>query len=184
LSHQVASLVDTLLATTTTTTTEILDAEIPQAWLVGEENTIGLEQTQNHGQQHTPILVSNLQKAKLAQQEMTSEDIAWLVQQATTSEDISTEIPDANLQSHHEENEDNQGGDTVIALDTTNDAAEGEWNAVYKDDEDDTESTSSLSPSEFEYYVREKKRLEIEESHGCALFEIPVAIVAVWRLDA
>jgi len=150
--------------------TEILDAELPQAWLVGEENIIGLEQTPNRVQQHTPILVSNLQKARLAQQE--------------TLEDIETEVPDANLHAHHEELEANQGGDTVIALDATNDAAEGEGYGVYKDDDDDTESTSSLSPSEFEYYVREKKRLEIEESHGCALFEIPVAIVAVWRLDA
>jgi hypothetical protein len=32
--------------------------------------------------------------------------------------------------------------------------------------------------------VRDRKRIELEESLGCALWEIPHFVMAIWRLDA
>lgn len=45
-------------------------------------------------------------------------------------------------------------------------------------------SSSSLDSIDVAAYLREKKRLEIEEAFGSPLWDIPIVIVAVWRLDA
>lgn len=45
-------------------------------------------------------------------------------------------------------------------------------------------ATDPLVERSFDAYVRERKRLEFEKSYGCHLWEIPVIIIAIWRLDA
>lgn len=41
-----------------------------------------------------------------------------------------------------------------------------------------------VTENEFNALLLEKKRVDFEAAFGCALWEVPVVIVAVWRLDA
>ena len=48
----------------------------------------------------------------------------------------------------------------------------------------DDDGQATIRNEDFDLIVRERKRMHFEQNFGCALWEIPVIIVAVWRLDA
>lgn len=160
----------------------MLTPEIHRAWLVGEENLIGHSRdSTNRGDNHpkSELTCASEEDADLESSGMPSGRQLGSISDTSEPDVEITHIAPARSEPGHRRRTSTTRAEQ---LQQRQSPAAGEGHerlpllSAITLEEEQEERVQML--------VRERKRLQFEESFGCALWEIPVFIVAVWRLDA
>ena len=161
----------------------MLTPEIHRAWLVGEENLIGHSRDGTNRGDIRPKSELVYASEEDAEPESSGRPRDWqLGSISDTSEpDVEiTQVAPARNESGHGCRTSTTRAEQLQQRQTPATSREGHerlplLSAVTLEDQQE---------GRVQILVRERKRVQFEESFGCALWEIPVFIVAVWRLDA